>query len=226
MDAAASLLLGAACPGCRTPCAGLCATCSTQVRAAEPFTVPDARCGVPVVAAAAYADVWQRCIVAYKERTGWWLGGPLGESLALAAVEAVRAVGRPDGGLTLVPLPSQPRSVRERGLDTTLTLARVAARSLARAGLPARVEPTLRHVRAVADQSSLGVAHRLTNLAGALVARPLSMGDAGPGDLRLVVDDLTTTGASLAEACRALDRAGTPASACAVVAATPRRWGA
>ncbi len=52
---------------------------------------------------------------------------------------------------------------------------------------------------------------------GALVARP------GRPALRVVVDDLTTTGSSLHEACRALAEAGTPASGCAVVAATPRR---
>ena len=226
MDAAASLLLGAACPGCRTPCAGLCTSCRGQVHRAEPFTVPGPRCGVPVVAAAPFQDVWQRCIVAYKERTGWWLGGPLGEALALTVAVAARETGVPAGGLVLVPMPSQPRSVRERGLDTTLTLARGAARALTGAGLPTRVERQLRHVRRVADQSTLGEAARLTNLAGALAAEPPRGASGAPPVLRLVVDDLTTTGSSLAEACRALAGAGTPASACAVVAATPLRRGA
>ena len=176
-----------------------------------------------VVAAAAYDDLWRRCLVAYKERDGWWLGGPMGRALALAVgtlltgVEGgATGVGRPSE-LVLVPMPSQPRSVRQRGLDTTALLARTAARTLGAAGLPTRVEATLRHVRRVADQSELGEHDRRTNLVGALVARP-----ALPA-VRIVVDDLTTTGASLAEACRALVDAGTPASGCAVVAATPLR---
>lgn len=216
-DAAASLLLGAACPGCRTPSAGLCAACRALLRAAEPFGVADSPCPVPVVAAAPYEGVWRACVVGLKERTGWGLAGPLGEALALAALVAGGADGVREG-LVLVPMPSQARSVRERGLDTTLALTRVAARTLARAGVPTRVEVRLHHRRRVADQSGLGEHDRRTNLDGALAARP-----AGGGGVRLVVDDLTTTGASLAEACRALTGAGTPASGCAVVAATPRR---
>lgn len=214
VDAAASLFLGSACPGCRAPSAGLCRSCAVAVAGAEPFEV------VPGTwAAAPYDGVWQRCVVAYKERTGWWLGAPLGGALALAIGHTLAAgPGRP-AELILVPMPSQPRSVRERGLDTTLLLARTAARTLGALGLPARVESTLRHVRHVADQADLGERARRTNLVGALAAR------VGAPGMRVVVDDLTTTGASLAEACRALARAGTPASGAAVVAATPRRDG-
>ena len=220
MDAAAGLLLGAACPGCRTPGAGLCAACAALLSGVEPFAVADPACGVPVWAAAPYADVWRRCVVAYKERTGWWLGALLGELLALGVLAAARGTGVPHAGLVLVPMPSQARAVRERGLDTTLTLARVAARTLAGVGVRASVEPRLRHARRVADQASLGEQGRRGNLVGALAARPVGEGRAG---VRVVVDDLTPTGSSLAEACRALAAAGTPASACAVVAATPRR---
>ena len=213
-DAAASLLLGAACPGCRTPGAQLCPSCAAVVADPAPFEVADG-----IVAAAAYDGLWQHCIVAYKERAGWWLGAPLGRALALAVGELLAAgLGRP-ATLVLVPMPSQARAVRERGLDTTLVLARVAARTLASAGLPTRVEPALHHARVVADQAGLGERDRHTNLVGALVARR------GAAALRVVVDDLTTTGASLAEARRALAEAGTPASGCAVVAATPRRRG-
>ena len=137
VDAAASLLLGSACPGCRAPCAHLCAACAAEVAAAEPFAValPAAPVPfVPVVAAARYEELWQRCILAYKERTGWWLGGVLGAALALAVADALRrGPGRPDP-LVLVPMPSQRATVRERGLDTTLLLARTAARRLAASG--------------------------------------------------------------------------------------------
>lgn len=214
VDAAASLLLGSACPGCGTPCARLCPACALTVADPRPFQVAEG-----VVAAAPYEELWQRCIVAYKERSSWWLAAPLGRALALAVGQCVARHGWPGGGLILAPMPSQPRSVRERGLDTTRLLARTAARTLSASGLPTRVEASLRHVRRVADQSELGESDRRTNVVGALTAR---VGDPG---LRIVVDDLTTTGASLAEARRALAKAGTPASGCAVVAATPRRCG-
>ncbi|MGP3686421.1 ComF family protein [Streptomyces sp. IBSNAI002] len=88
--------------------------------------------------------------------------------------------------------------------------------------MPARVAPVLRLRRAVADQAGLGARERRENLAGAL--------EACPGGARLtagaglvLVDDLITTGATLAEAARAvraggLDEGGGPRAA--VVAAT------
>lgn len=236
-DAAASLLLGASCPGCGTPCARLCPDCAAVVAAPTPAGHVVRGCP-PVVAAAPYEDLWRRLLVAYKERGAWWLAGPLAPALAVAVAEAVHGAGvrwggaRETGGthLVLVPVPSLPGSVRARGLDTTLELARRSARVLSRAGLPCRVRPELGHGRRVSDQSGLGEADRWENLKGAMVVRR-RVGDAGargagagPG-VRVVVDDLTTTGASLAEACRALEAAGIPASACAVVAATPRRDG-
>lgn len=217
IDAAASLLLGARCPGCRTPCARLCAACTVRLAMLEPSRIAVA--GTPPVAAAGpYAGVLGPLLVAHKERHATWLAAPLGAVLAHAVALALQGASRP-AALTLVPMPSQARAVRERGVDTTALLARCAARALTRAGLPCRVAAELRHVRRVADQSSLDVAGRRANLAGALVARR------GAPGVRVVVDDLTTTGASLAEACRALARAGTPASACAVVAAAERRDG-
>ena len=71
---------------------------------------------------------------------------------------------------------------------------------------------------AVIDSGDL-FTHNLAHLAGALGARP------APEGTLVVVDDLATTGASLVEACRALASAGTPPTACAIVAATPRRDG-
>ncbi|MFP5416198.1 MAG: ComF family protein [Actinomycetes bacterium] len=215
-DAAASLVLGAACPGCGVPCARLCLACADTVADPAPFPVPFAA-GLPIVAGAAYDGLWRRVLVAYKERHAWWLADPLGPVLALAVGEALARAGVRTQELVLVPMPSLPRSVRARGLDTTLALTRSAARVLAAHGLDARVEASLHHVRAVADQSGLSESSRHANLAGAMAAR------AGGAGVRVLVDDLTTTGASLLEACRALAEVGTPASGCAVVAATLRR---
>lgn len=112
--------------------------------------------------------------------------------------------GRP---LALVPVPSARRAVRARGHDAVRRVAVAAARELRRGGAAVRVAPVLRQRRAVADQAGLDARQRQANMAGAL--------EVLPGGVRLLegarvvlVDDLMTTGASLAEAARALDEAG------------------
>ncbi len=74
------------------------------------------------------------------------------------------------------------------------------------------------HRRSVHDQSSLGATERRTNLDNALrcVAVP-------PGATVIVVDDVITTGATLAEATRALSAAGAQVLAAAMIAGTERR---
>lgn len=218
VDAAASMLLGAACPGCGNPTARLCPRCRDEIRALAAAPVAVRGIGVPVVAAGPHQGILRALVIAYKERQAWWLnadlGPPLAESVARALLEAG---GRVPAGVVLVPVPSLRSSVRVRGLDTTRALAVRAARLLSASGLPARVEASLLHARSTADQAELGERARRENLRGALVARP------GAPGVRVLVDDLTTTGASLAEGCRALAVATTPVTACAVVAATPRR---
>ncbi|MBT2472476.1 hypothetical protein J7E97_32650 [Streptomyces sp. ISL-66] len=87
-------------------------------------------------------------------------------------------------------------------------MALAASASLRRSGVPARLAPVLRLRRAVADQAGLGAPERRENLAGALEARP-GAGRLTAGAARIVlVDDVMTTGSTLAEAARALRAAG------------------
>lgn len=213
--AAAALLLGASCPGCGQPGPGLCPGCSAALAALTPFRVPGSP--TPVWAAAAYEGLPARLVVAYKERRARPLARPLGELLAVAVASGVAQAGLGSAGpLVLVPVPSRPAAVRERGDDVTARLARRAASVLAAAGLPTRVESCLRHVARVGDQAGLGESERLANMRGSVAARPRGAG------VRVVVDDITTTGASLAAAAQALRAAGSPPLCSAVVAATPR----
>jgi predicted amidophosphoribosyltransferase len=79
------------------------------------------------------------------------------------------------------------------------------------------VRSALTQGRRVADQAGLGAAARQQNLAGAFrLRRPISTGAA------VLVDDLVTTGSSLAEAARVLREAGIPVLGAATVAATVR----
>ncbi|GAA2242230.1 MULTISPECIES: ComF family protein [Kitasatospora] len=227
------LLLPAHCAGCRTGCSPLCASCRAELRTARarPAGPQPPPPGLPpLYAAAPYADRVRQLLLAHKERGALSLAGPLGEALAAAVRAALEppegglATGPGAGPLLLVPMPSARRAVRARGHDPTLRLARAAARELRRAGIAAAVAPVLRHRRAVADQSGLLAAERRRNLHGALTV-PARLTARLSGGRPVLVDDLVTTGASLAEAARALHAAGCPPLVAATVAATIRGTG-
>ncbi|MBP5931115.1 ComF family protein [Streptomyces scabiei] len=198
------LVLPAECGGCGRSRAVLCAECRAALTGAAPGRVrpvPEPS-GLPVVhAAAPYEDAVRATLIAHKERGALALAGPLGTALAGAVRAAVRAGG--GGPVLLVPVPSARRAVRARGHDPARRIALAAAGELRRTGSPARVAGVLRQRRAVADQAGLDARRRLENLAGALEVAaggtPLLDGGA-----IVLVDDLMTTGASLAEAARAV----------------------
>jgi predicted amidophosphoribosyltransferase len=162
---------------------------------------------------ASYAGAVRQLIVAHKERGRSGLSRPLGAALARAVIAAT-AQGPP---AFLVPVPSSRASVRRRGEDPTLRIARAATRELARRGDPAPLLRALRHTRRVADQADLTAVDRAKNLEGALRA-----GYDLNGAAVIVVDDVLTTGATLTEATRALRTAGATVTATAVIAATTR----
>ena len=99
-------------------------------------------------------------------------------------------------------------------------MATVAVIELRRAGLEAAVVPALRHARTVSDSAGLGAADRARNLAGAFAARPRQVARL-TGSV-VLVDDLITTGVTLAECSAALAAADVAATACATIAATQR----
>ncbi|MFI6446069.1 ComF family protein [Kitasatospora sp. NPDC050543] len=215
------ILLPARCAGCRHGRIQLCASCRVALEGspAGPTRLPG------VHAAAPYADPVRQLLLAHKERGALRLAGPLGEALARAVRSALGPAGAgapPPLPLLLVPMPSARAAVRARGHDPTLRLARAAARALRRRGLPATAGPVLRHTRPVADQAGLSAAQRRRNLHGALAVPPHLRGTLVQRQV-VLVDDLVTTGASLAEAARALTLAGARPCAAATVAATARR---
>ncbi|MGW1619742.1 ComF family protein [Streptomyces sp. NPDC002172] len=190
--------------------------------------------GLPAVyAAAPYADEVRAALLAHKERGALALAGALGAALAESVRAGLRdglwdtlqdgPAGLRDGRtvrivsswsgtaggaggsgpVLLLPVPSAPWAVRARGHDPVRRIALAAAAELRRAGASARVVPVLRQRRAVADQAGLNARQRFANLAGAL---EVTAGGARllAGGRVVLVDDLVTTGATLAEAARAV----------------------
>jgi predicted amidophosphoribosyltransferase len=171
-----------------------------------------------VTAAAPYAGPLREALVAFKDHGRWTLRGPLGDLLARAVAAAV--LESPGMRVVLVPVPSSQESARERDGDHVHELAVRAGSVLRRAGADVRVARALSPPRRRRDQVGLGRAERAVNLAGTLrpTSRALDLGR--PGTAVVVVDDLVTTGATLAEASRALATVGVVPLGAAVVAAT------
>ncbi len=198
---ALALVLPVDCAGCGAEGRELCRDCRAGL-ASAPFAVR-ADGGLVVHAGAAYGDRVQRVVLALKAgRTA--LAGPLAVLLraALAAAEA-------GPGVELCPVPSTRAALRGRGFDPVLLVLRRAGRR------PARV---LRAARPHRTQKGLGRAERAANLRGVHRARGRLEGRSF-----LLVDDVVTTGATLAEAARAIREAGGTVVGGVAIAATPLR---
>jgi predicted amidophosphoribosyltransferase len=218
--ASGDLLLGARCHGCDAAWWGVCPDCRAELaqrrpRWARPDPCPD---GFPrTVASSAYDTLLRGLINAHKERQALGLTPVLGRRLAQSVRALLRARGVLAGAaLSLVPVPSAAHAVRERGFDATFALARTAARHL-RPRYRATVLPVLVQAPGLRDQSGLDARARQANLAGGFRLRGRL-----PDRPVVIVDDLVTTGSSLAEAARVLDRTGASVLGAATVAATQR----
>ncbi|GHG82923.1 ComF family protein [Streptomyces griseocarneus] len=226
------LVLPPVCAGCGRPRVLLCEECRVRLcggraRRVLPDPVPP---GLPSVhATARYADAVRHVLLAHKERGAMGLAEPLGAALAAAVVGARRSGAGGDvrdgsAPLLLVPVPSARSAVAGRGHDAGRRIALAAAGGLRGAGVPARVAGVLRLRRAVADQSGLDARQRRANVSGAMGVAERVGRLWLQGKQVMVVDDLMTTGASLAEAARAVSAAGGRVVGAAVVAASSRAF--
>lgn len=112
-------------------------------------------------------------------------------------------------------LPRSRRNAREYGFDQSKGIAQRLAKRL---GL--RYVPVLKRVQEGAEQKSLDSAKRRQNVKGAFaLRRPVK------GLCVILVDDVVTTGAGMAEAVRTLRRGGAAQILCVAMATTPKEKG-
>jgi predicted amidophosphoribosyltransferase len=188
----------------------------------RPSPVPDGWISTHVVAD--YAGTTRAILTAWKERGRRDVSVYLAHALVRAVHEAAMAA-RTRGAadvqrLSVVPIPASSAAHRRRGEDAW---GRVVHQALQmadpRVGLT--LARSLRLTRQPRDQAGLTARERRANLAEALAC------DAPPEGPVILVDDIVTTGATLAEAARALRVAGVGEVRAAAIAATSRgreRW--
>ena len=203
-----SLLAPPVCAGCGGHAGAvepLCAACRLELRWLH---TPVEVAGVTVFAPVAYEGPARAIVHALKFR---------GATLAARTMAAQVAAGAPAGVLArgaLVPVPLHTRRLRKRGFNQAALLASALGD---RTGL--RVTECLRRDGSARTQVGRDRAERLTGVRGAIAVRaelPLPR-------RAIVVDDVVTTGATLAACASALRGAGVAEVVGVAYARTPGR---
>jgi len=232
--ALADLVLPSACAGCgaeRVPLRfGTCVECAATMEALVPFPavpVPPPPGMPPCAAVGAYAGPLRGALLAYKERGRHRLSRPLGALLAGSVGEAVVRGG---GGLRvpvlIVPVPSTASAARARHGDHMARLAKYAARRLREKGWQAEVHQPLRALPRP-DSATLDAPGRRAAAESSLTIRRGRMGvlrrRLAMGGTLVVVDDIVTTGATLAAVTNRLREVNLQVAGAATLAATRLR---
>lgn len=221
LAAAADLVFGSTCAGCGQEPGLLCFECRRHLENPAEIDLVPGTVNLHVASVSDYTDVARSVIVDHKEHGRLGLARHLGDALAVSVTGLVASDSAcswcGDRPIVLVPAPSRAASVRSRGHDPLLRVARRASAVLRRAGQPSTVVRTLGYHRAVADQSHLGRDEREANLHGAIRVKTAT-GRRMDDRCVVLVDDIMTSGATIREATRALAAEGHQVCGAAVVA--------
>jgi ComF family protein len=208
LRAVASLLSPPVCAGCGGHAGAaepLCPSCRLELRWLD-RTVEIA--GVSVFAPVAYEGPARALVRALKFRGATLAASTMAAQIAAAAPAAVLARG------ALVPVPLHPRRLRRRGFNQAALLATALGE---RTGL--RAAACLRRGGPARTQVGRDRAARLTAVHGTIAIRP-----GVPLPRRaIVVDDVVTTGGTLAACAAALRAAGVAEVVGVAYALTPGR---
>jgi predicted amidophosphoribosyltransferase len=223
----ADLVLPVDCAGCGTNARplrfGFCAACGHVLAALRPGAVrpnPAPPGLPPCLALGEYDGLLRDALLAYKERGRHRLARPLG---GLLADVVARAAG-PSPAL-LVPVPATSQAARQRHGDHLSRLTRHAVARLRAAGRPVAAAQPLRALPRP-DSATLDRMGRAAAAAQAFRLRPARLSRLArlaQGRSVVLVDDIITTGATLAAVAHLLRGTGVEVRAAAVVAATRRR---
>ncbi|HEX8791626.1 MAG TPA: ComF family protein [Polyangiaceae bacterium] len=204
LDLVAAFLAPPRCAACDGPVpriAVFCAACASTVQRAEDTGDPDA------IAAFVYGGAIADAITRFKYGARPDLARPLSHLLWRAVAGHAPRLSKS----VVVPVPLHPSRLAERGFNQSALLARPLARRLGAPFLPL----ALARMRDTPRQASLGRQDRLGNVGGAFAARqPERM----RGRPVLLVDDVRTTGATLAACARAALESGAGPVVTAVLA--------
>lgn len=228
------LVLPNRCAACGGDTGPLCHVCRTDLARTrwsaggqQVWPAPTPAGFPPTWASARLEGSLRRALTAYKDHDRRDLAPALsgllaGVVLAAVAVQPVfREVRARGGTIALVPVPSSASARRRRGDAPLQSLV---------SGLPEALPagfvclPALHLRRAVADQAGLGATERAGNLVEAMALRERYRRGLSTRPC-LIIDDIVTTGATLAEAARAVGSRGAGPVGAAVIAATQRRSG-
>ena len=233
--AAAAELLALAvpvdCVCCGVEDLALCVACERRVRqlTRHPFraetqapALMDVGGGVilPVVAAGVYRDELAQAVLSFKSHGQ----GQLRRVLARALARAVHAAVPNTPGTCLVPVPSSTGAFVRRGFSPVHLLLGSPAAGSVLAGAPVLDVLRKSHRRTGAGglpggQKGLGRGARASRVRGSMRV-PRRKLDGVAGRPCVLVDDVLTTGATLAEAARALHESGAVVAGAVVLAVT------
>lgn len=178
MHDALKLLFPPRCVTCQSPGTFHCSGCNKEWNRKFVNYID----GVPIYSAALYSHSVAHILMRAKEDNDRRARAVLIDAMSkLIPVNA-----------SLIPIPSSRDSLRRRGFDHALLLAR---------GLDPKAEQILEVRRKIADQTALSHEDRHANLHGAYWAGNLYL------PRTVLIDDVVTTGSSIREALRALREA-------------------
>lgn len=204
MKSLAELIFPSRCIGCSQLGISICSVCRKSWHShIYHRTIKVLDTSYPVISAVEYSPIASRVLLRAKEANQ----EAADQLLVNALSHSLRYFLKNFGFGDLVPIPSRRSATRKRGRDFMQEITELVAENESIKSLQ-----ILRHQRAVRDQSQLNSQQRSRNIAGAFstsfnLAEMRDSGNIGP---LIIVDDLVTTGATLAEAIRALRTAGFP----------------
>lgn len=237
------------CVCCGTEDFSLCGPCERAVRVLtrRPFRAEgqapalmdvDGSVILPVVAAGVYREELAQAVLSFKKHGQ----GQLESVLSKALGRAIKAATGTMRSFCLIPVPTTSSAFRKRGFSPVHLMLRNLNRSgsfgagsladaLRKGGIPTpgywvagdlagRLRALVPAPAMAGGQKGLGRGARVKRVRGSMRARPAFLAPDIRGRPCILVDDVLTTGATLAEAARAVHQAGGVVMGAVVLAAT------